>query len=352
MLGLGGLIAGGGLFAANRANAANPYYSGPVSPHFNGEVFYNPDGTPPGSFGDLLRWQLGGGKTRWPDSYPSPFPAAKPDEHVNGTGLRVTMVGHATMLVQISGLNILTDPVWSERVSPVSFAGPRRYNAPGIALEDLPAIDAVLVSHNHYDHLDIFTLRRLVADHNPVIIAPLGNDTIIKSAVAKARVTVGDWGDVVALTDTVRIHLEPMHHWSARGSNDRRAALWAAFVIETPAGKIYHIGDTGFHDGINYRAAGEKHGGFRAALLPIGAYEPRWFMKGQHQNPDEAVRGHKLAKVSYTVGHHWGTFRLTNEGVEDPLVALQAALDTHQVEADTFRPMRPGEVWDIPVAAT
>ena len=125
-------------------------------------------------------------------------------------------------------------------------------------------------------------------------------------------------------------------------------ALWAAFVIETPYGKIYHIGDTGFHDGINYRAAAEKHGGFRLGILPIGAYEPRWFMKGQHQNPEEAVAGMKLANIAHAVGHHWGTFQLTNEAVEDPLRALDTALGREGVEPARFRPLRPGEALDVP----
>ncbi|MEM0899997.1 MAG: MBL fold metallo-hydrolase, partial [Pseudomonadota bacterium] len=250
---LGGALLSGGVFAATSGSGANPYYTGPVSAHFDGRNFFNPGGVPPGSFGDLLRWQLGGGRTAWPDKYPSPFPPAIPSRRVVGDELRVTMVGHATMLVQTAGLNILTDPVWSDRVSPVSFAGPRRYNEPGIVFEELPPIDVVLISHNHYDHLDISTIRRLVVEHDPLIIAPLGNDTIIQEDVGTARVSVGDWGDATRINEAVRVHIEPCHHWSARGSADRRMALWAAFVIETPAGKIYHIGDTGYHDGINYR---------------------------------------------------------------------------------------------------
>lgn len=345
---LGGATVGGGLFAARQANAGNPYYDGPQTPHFDGTEFYNPNGTPPGSFRDLLRWQLGGGKTAWPESYPSPFAGEVPEARVTGNELRVTMVGHATMLIQTAGLNILTDPVFSERASPVSFAGPKRINPPGVALGDLPPIDIVLVSHNHYDHLDIASLRRLVLDHNPLIIAPLGNDTIIKKDIATARVTVGDWGDVVQINDDVRIHLEPMHHWSARGANDRRMALWAAMVIDAPSGKTYFIGDTGYHDGINYRAAAAKHGGFRLSILPIGAYEPRWFMKGQHQNPAEAVQGFMESNSQFAIGHHWGVFKLTNEGIEAPLEALAAALDQNAIEPDRFRPLRPGERWDVP----
>lgn len=329
--------------------SGNPYYSGPVSDHFDGIRFYNPGGTPPRGFADLLRWQSGGGREQWPRHYDSPFPQARPDTSVDGERLRVTMVGHATLLIQVAGLNILTDPVWSHRASPFTFAGPRRRNPPGILMDDLPRIDIVLVTHNHYDHLDLATLGSLHTKHAPHLVTPLGNDTIIRRAVAGAEISVVDWGDRLDLGDGVVIHAEPCHHWSARRSNDRRMALWAAFVIETPAGKIYHVGDTGFHDGINYRAAREKHGCFRLANVPFGSYEPRWFMASQHQNPEEAVLGMVACGAEYVAGHHWGTFRLTNEGVEEPLRALETALAKHGIGQNRFRALRPGEVFDVPL---
>lgn len=344
--GVGGILAGGGL-AASRANAANRYYEGPVSDHFDGRVFFNPGGTPPRDFADLLKWQFGGGKARWPAAWPSPHPRAKPAPRIEGDGLRVTMVGHATLLIQVAGLNILTDPVWSERCSPVSFAGPKRVNPPGIALADLPAVDLVLVSHNHYDHLDTATLQRLAAAHDPLVLTALGNDTVIASEAPDVRVVARDWGESID-AGPATIHLEPVHHWSARGMGDRRMALWTGFVIETPAGRIYHVGDTGFHKGINYRAAAERHGGFRLALLPFGAYEPRWFMEGQHQNPEEAVAGMKLCGAAFAAGHHWGTFQLTNEPIAEPRERLTAALDAGSIGTDRFRPLLPGESWDVP----
>ena len=228
------------------------------------------------------------------------------------------MVGHSTLLIQTAGLNILTDPVWSPRVSPLSFAGPKRVNPPGIAFSQLPPIDLVLVSHNHYDHLDLATLTRLKARHDPLVLTPLGNDAIIDGAVPGMRLSAHDWGDRVDIGNDVAIHVEPVHHWSARGARDRRMALWAGFVIETPAGKIYFAGDTGFHGGTNYRLMAEKHGGFRLAILPIGAYEPRWFMAPQHQNPEEAVQGMKLCNAAYAAGCHWGTFQLTDEPIDEP----------------------------------
>ena len=342
-LGLLGVIGAGGAFAAYRPK--NSYYNGPRSDHFDGNIFFNPGGVPPGKFTDLLRWQFGTQKAKWPSNYPSQFDGAKPDKRVVGENIRVTMVGHATLLIQVAGLNFLTDPVWADRASPVQFAGPKRVNLPGIRFEDLPPIDYILLSHNHYDHMDLSTLDRLVQEYSSRIICPLGNDTIIKKTTPNAEFFCGDWGDMFELGDQVKVHFEPCHHWSARGTKDRRWALWAAFVLETPAGKIYHVGDTGFHDGINYQALYEKHGAVRLAILPFGAYEPRWFMKGQHQNPDEAVRGAKLCHAQTTVGHHWGTFQLTNEAIGDPIEALEIARSKHGLTENQFVPLHPGEVW-------
>ena len=332
------------------AQTKNPYYSGPVTDHFDGTRFFNPDGVEPGGFRDVLKWQFGGNRRRfrWPKAVASPFPPAKPEARLSGDALRVTMVGHAAMLIQVAGLNILTDPVWSERVSPFSFIGPKRVVAPGIRFADLPPIDVVLVSHNHYDHLDVVTLKRLQQAHRPRFVTPFGNETIIRRAVPDADITTMDWGDRIAIAEGVTVDAEPCHHWSARGAGDRRMALWAAFVISTPGGKIYHVGDTGFHDGINYRAAREKHGGFRLAILPFGAYEPRWFMKGQHQDPQEAVDGMQLCNAAHVAGHHFGTFQLTDEAIDDPLVKLKAALAERNVDPARFRPLRAGEVFDVP----
>lgn len=336
---------------ANTADRVrNTYYTGPRSDHFNGRRFFNPGGIAPLGFRAFWQWQTREKSAVWPKAFPSPHAGAKPQARIDGDSLHVTMIGHASLLIQVAGLNILSDPVWSERASPVSFIGPRRHNPPGVALADLPPIDVVLVTHNHYDHLDLKTLKALHQAHVPRIITPLGNDTIIAKVLPRGRMTVTDWGDETRLENGVTIHTEPCHHWSARGSRDRRMALWAAFVIETPAGKIYHIGDTGFHDGINYRAAAEKHGGFRLANLPIGAYEPRWFMQGQHQNPGEAVEGMRIANAAHAVGHHWGTFQLTNEAVDAPTRALDAALAANLVDPARFRALRPGEAFDVPPA--
>jgi L-ascorbate metabolism protein UlaG (beta-lactamase superfamily) len=327
------------------AENGNPYYSGPAGDHFDGMRFFNPDGVEPGGFGKLLRWQFGGGRVRWPGHAPSPFPPTVPEARVRG--LRVTMVNHATLLVQAAGLNVLTDPVWSKRVSPFGFAGPARHNAPGVRFADLPPIDAVLVSHNHYDHLDLATLAMLHERHDPLVVTPLGNDTIIRTRVPRMRLAALDWGEQAAVGDA-RAHLVPVHHWSARWTRDRRMALWGGFVLESAAGSVFFAGDTGFDGGRPYRRLAERFPRLRLALLPIGAYEPRWFMAPQHQDPAQAVEGFRLCGAAYAAGIHWGTFQLTNEGPHDPRDALFASLDAAGIERARFRPLHPGEVWDVP----
>ncbi|PSC02948.1 hypothetical protein SLNSH_21425 [Alsobacter soli] len=325
---------------------ANAYYRGPVSDHFDGVRFFNPGGPNGKGFGDLLKWRFADGKEAWPAQYPSPF-RDTPPARVPGAGLRVTLVGHASFLLQTAGLNILTDPVWSDRCSPFSFAGPQRVNAPGVAFDDLPPIDVVLLTHNHYDHLDVDTLRRLAARHPLRIVTPLGNDTILREAGVPVPTRTLDWGDAAPLSEEVSVHAEQAIHWSARGLRDRQRALWAAFVLRTPAGAIYHVGDTGFGDGSHFAAVRERHGPPRLAILPIGAYEPRWFMRDQHMNPEDAVRAMLACGAEQALGHHWGTFKLTDEGIERPPEALGQALEKHGVHPERFLPLRPGQVWEV-----
>jgi L-ascorbate metabolism protein UlaG (beta-lactamase superfamily) len=205
----------------------------------------------------------------------------------------------------------------------------------------------VLVTHNHYDHLDRATISRLWHAHRPRIIAPLGNEAVIRDFDPSIAVEAYDWGASVGLSDRVTVHVEPAHHWSARGMTDRRMALWCAYVLTSPAGPVYHIGDTGYGSGALFRAVRDRYGPPRAALLPIGAYEPRWFMQPQHMNPAEAVRAFLDCGAVQALGHHWGTFRLTDESIETPLADLAAALARHGVPAARFRPLRPGEVWQV-----
>lgn len=323
----------------------NRYYQGPCSDHFDGERFFNP-GQPSSdkSLRDLLRWRFGGGGTPWADAAP-PVVAARPA--AREAGLVLTMVGHASVLLQVAGMNLLVDPVWAPRASPLRFAGPLRFDPPGIAFEDLPPIDAVLVTHSHYDHLDASTLARLHAAHRPRIIAPLGNDTVIAVAAPGCAVETGDWGsrfDVGA----VQVWLHPAHHWSARGLRDRRMALWCGFVVQAPAATVYLAGDTGYGDGAPFRLVRARFGPPDLAVLPIGAYAPRWFMRTQHADPEEAVRIMQDCGAAQALGVHWGTFRLTDEPRFDPPARLAAACARQGIDPARFLPLRPGDTWRGP----
>ena len=342
LMGLAAATAGG--WAVVSGGRPNRYYTGPPSDHFDGMRFYNPGGPRPKGPGAFLKWQFGDSGEAWPARFASPFPQDRPPARFDGAGARIVFVGHASFLIQTRGRNVLIDPVWSERASPLSFIGPLRVNAPGIAWEQLPNIDAVLVTHNHYDHLDATSIGRLWQQFRPRIIAPLGNDTIMRGSAPELAASAVDWGQVVELGDGMRVHVEPTVHWSARGFGDRMHALWASFVLESGDTKIYCVGDTAFGDGTTFERVRRRHGRLALALLPIGAYEPRWFMRGNHMNPDEAVEAMALSGAERAFGHHWGTFRLTNEGIERPREDLAAALARRALPAERFAALRPGEV--------
>jgi L-ascorbate metabolism protein UlaG (beta-lactamase superfamily) len=340
-------LEGGWLYSASRMSR---YYHGPVSDHFDGARFFDPQGASPKGRPDLLRWLVDrywrGTKAKWPARAPSPY-ADRPPVRVEGAALRISYVGHASWLVQTADLNILLDPVWSKRASPLRFIGPKRVNDPGIAFTDLPPIDVVLVSHAHYDHLDVATLSRLAAAHRPRVVTPLGNDAIMRNHDPAIAAEAYDWGDRVDLGGRIAATFVPTHHWSARNLSDRNMSLWASFVIETPAGRIYFVADSGYGDGRYFRRARERHGPFKLAILPIGAYEPRWFMRDQHMNPAESVEAFIDCGAELALGHHYGTFQLTDEAIDAPVVALTEALKAAKIPDGRFRTLRPGEVWQM-----
>jgi L-ascorbate metabolism protein UlaG (beta-lactamase superfamily) len=321
-------------------------YAGPLSDHFDGTQFYDPDGSQLKSFRHLLKWQLTPGRPKWPDRAPSPY-ADVPPARVGDGKIRFCYVGHASWLVQTAGLNILIDPIWSERASPVSFAGPKRVNDPGIAFDKLPPIDAVLVSHGHYDHLDMPTLSKLAAKFSPRMITPLGNDLSMKDADANIRAEGFDWDQRIEIANKVAVTLVRTRHWSARGPFDRNKTLWASFVLETPAGKIYIVCDSGYGEGRLFRRVRDAHGPLRLAILPIGGYNPRWFLQDQHMDPAEAVNALTDCGAEQALASHYGTFKLTDEAIDAPVIALGEALDEARIPRERFVALKPGQVVEI-----
>lgn len=321
-------------------------YEGPPSDHFDGTTFFDRNGSQPKPLSDLLRWRFTREPAKWPERAPSPY-FDTPPAQVTGNKVRFSFVGHASWLIQTAGLNILVDPVWSERASPFSFAGPKRVNDPGIDFDKLPTIDVVLVSHGHYDHLDVATLSKLAAKFSPRVITPLGNDVTMKNSDANIRAEALDWNARVEIGNGVAVTPVATRHWSARGLFDRNKALWASFVLETPAGKIYLVCDSGYGDGTHFRRVRETHGPIRLATLPIGAYEPRWFMRDMHMNPEDAVNALADCGAQVALAHHHGTFQLTDEAIDAPVEALTAALAAANVPQGKFLALKPGQVFEI-----
>jgi L-ascorbate metabolism protein UlaG (beta-lactamase superfamily) len=340
-------LAASGIAACAALDYGRRYHEGPVSDHFDGTRFFNPAGPIGKGLLDVIQWRLKGGQSDWPDAVPLAA-SDQPPARVTGADLRVTFVGHATVLIQTAGLNILADPIWSERAFMVDWAGPKRVTPPGIAFEDLPPIDLVLVSHNHYDHMDLPTLARLREAHDPLVITPLGNEHVLRDGDPRLRVQALDWWQPHAVGEQARVHVVPVYHWSRRRVFDRNKALWGGFVVETKGGNVYVAGDTGLWDGAFFAQARERLGPFRLAVLPVGAYEPRWFMKDQHVNPAEAVRIHELLGAPPTLGVHLRTFQLTDEAIDRPEQELAEALREGKVPEGRFITLPAGGTWRQP----
>jgi L-ascorbate metabolism protein UlaG (beta-lactamase superfamily) len=303
--------------------------------HFDGRRFINPAG-PAGQPLSAVARMLMERRTRWPDRIDEP--TQKPAER-NDDSAVITFIGHSTFLIQTAAGNILTDPMYSERASPLKRLGPRRVRQPAVRFEDLPPISTVLLSHNHYDHCDVPTLGRLAKCFDPLVVTPLGNALLVQSAGIR-RVEELDWWQE-AKTSSLPIMLTPAQHFSARGPLDRNRALWGGFVLSANGRRIFFAGDTGygsfFHD-IRHRL-----GRIDLALLPIGAYEPRWFMQSVHMNPAEAVQAHLDLEAAQSVGMHFGTFQLTTEGIDEPIRALEDACRARNIPQSSFRTLGFGE---------
>lgn len=308
------------------------------SDHFDGKHYFNPDyPNELKSFWQVLKWKMTADTKKWPDSLENknyPLRPLTPEEKVNAT-----FINHATFLLQFPGLNVLTDPVYSERTSPFTFMGPKRVRAPGIPFDILPAIDVVVVSHNHYDHLDLETLKMIDAKFHPLFLVPLGDERYLKEAGIQ-NVKQMDWWEEVRVKD-VKFTFAPSRHWSARHLWDKNESLWGSFMIDSGAVKVYHAGDTGH--GKHFLDIKTRLGAPDLALLPIGAYKPRWFMQAMHMDPEDAVKAHIDLGAARSIGMHFGTFQLTDEGIDEPVNDLLTNLNKYQIANDKFLVLDQGQ---------
>jgi len=318
---------------------SGPKYSGAVTDHFDGKKFINPGHIQAKGLKDVLKWSFDRKRGQWKEINTA-APSDRPVPRVN-EGVRITFVNHSTFLIQTDGLNILTDPVWSKRVSPFSFAGPRRMRPPGLPFEELPQIDVVLLSHNHYDHLDIETMKKIFRIHRPRIITPLGVQAYLEDNQINGTRDM-DWWDEYALNDNLTVTATPAQHFSGRGTFDRDATLWCGYLIKRKGGNIYFAGDTGYNDQ-TFKEIGVRGAPIHLALVPIGAYKPNWFMSPIHCSPEEAVQIHIDLNSRQSIASHFGTFPLADEGEEEPVNDLVMARARYGIASDDFIALSEGE---------
>ncbi len=307
---------------------AAPRYRGPESDHFSGYFFENQVPNPPRRMGDFMRWAITRDPPEWPEVIPQE-PGPAPPDRVEGDALRVTFIGHSTVLFQTAGLNVLTDPVWSETVGPFEGTGPRRKRAPAIRFRDLPPIDVVLISHNHYDHMDVPTLRRLAEEHSPRIVVGLGVDLLLEEEGIGGGVAL-DWWDALDLAPGVRVSATPAQHFSGRGLSDFDRTLWVSYLFEGPGGPIFYAGDTAF--GPQFYEVRQRFGPTRLAIMPIGAYLPRTLMAPFHLAPHEAVLASRILGARTAVPCHYGTFQQTDEAYGQAVADFRAAFRWDEAE--------------------
>ncbi len=334
-----------GAYATRRSIVGGPGHRGPETDHFDGTVFrnQNPEASAGKDFSDFLRWQRTSRPARWPEQVANRETPRLP-RCLQRHEYAVTFVNHITFLVQFRGLNLLTDPVYAERVSPVRWAGPKRVRPPGLPFDQLPKIDVVLLSHNHYDHLDLDTLLRLEHAHRPLILTGLGNQAFLAEHGLE-RVREFDWWQE-ATASGARFIYTPAQHWSGRGMSGRNKTLWGGFVVEADGRQLFFAGDTGYWQ--HFSEVRQRCGAPDLAILPIGAYEPRWFMQDQHMNPAEAVRAHLDLAAGLSLGSHFGCFQLTDEAIDAPVRELAIARRRYRVDPDRFRVLETGETLQVP----
>lgn len=351
-------IAGCGLTRPGVAVTPSPA----ISDHFDGAHYFNPverDLNPTSNTtqqsrrsGWIWRWLWGNDWPAWPEVVDAP-PGPRPDERVIRGETRVTLVNHATFLIQIDGLNLLTDPIWSDRCSPVSWFGPKRHRQPGIRFEDLPPIDAILVSHNHYDHLDLPTLRRLAERFHPRALTLLGNGGLLSSA-GLASAQEFDWWQSVPLSPDVSVTIVPAQHFSSRTLWDRNEALWGGFVISGSSGNVYFAGDTGY--GPHFLEIGRRVSPITVALLPIAPFHPSDGPASEpavnharvHLGPNEAVQAHLDLRARRSLAGHFQTFQLGADEFGAAPKALEFALKRRDLEPESFMVPEFGVPWEVP----
>ena len=330
------------LYVTDKWLAARPY-KGPHSDHWNGKKFYSigaKQGNGLEEHNDwklFVKWIRRRSTSKW--KFRTNRFQGKPKTRVMGRELVVTFVNHSTVLIQTEGLNIITDPVWSKRISPFWFIGPKRHRPVGIAFDDLPQIDVVLISHNHYDHMDIATLRRITRKWKPKIYAGLGNARYLRSRGIHAKDL--DWWQKDAVTDEVTIVCAPGQHFSSRAFSDKNTTLWCGFFIETPHGDIYFAGDTGY--GPFVKKIHERYKKLRLALLPIGAFRPEWFMGPVHTSPAQAMQMHHELKANTSIAIHFGTFHLADDHQDEPPARIRDLIASAPEPKPNFILLENGE---------
>lgn len=311
-----------------------------LSDHFDGHKYYNLNpNIAPHSLWRVLLWRWKRKIKPWPYIQIEQTQVEQKRTQIGEYG--VTFINHSTVLIQLERWNILTDPIWSKRAGPFSWFGFKRVIVPGVKFKDLPPIDMVLISHNHYDHMDIPTLKRLDDEHQPIFFVPKGNYVYLRKKRIKSQIIELDWWESVDFDVGYKLYFVPSQHYSARGIWDRNRTLWGGFVVKSPKYMIYFAGDTGF--GPHFNEIHKRLGSPSLSLLPIGAFEPRKIMHKVHLSPQEAVEAHLILNSKQSLAIHFGTFQLADEDIQSPIIELQRSLKAHDLPINCFWILEPGE---------
>lgn len=317
-------------------------YRGPVSDHFDGKHFHNPEASRMPGLSDMLKFMTGGPREKWPPVHQAAVGKMVPDDEKDS----IRYLGHAMFLITVSGKRILIDPVF-RKAGPLGVFGPSRFRKPGMALQDLPRVDGILVSHNHYDHFDVSAVQYLIRRDNPRLMMPFGCGNVLPVLYRKNLIEL-DWWDSTGINDAITITAVPARHFSGRGLFDRNRSLWCGFTIEYSGRTIFYAGDTAY--GEHFRAIAKRFPGIESALLPIGAYRPEWMMEGIHINPEDAVKAFLELGADRFIAYHHRTFRLSWEGPDTPKRELYAA--SNKMELVQNRILAPKEGDAIPIGIT